>query len=1256
MEKRLTIAAMLTLCAFLCTGMLYAGDPLAEMGIKYIFKDASITGNVRETVVEYTLECTLEVFERKSIKFPLIDTQVSLTDYKVVEGDDDDLVFIADEKGISLISLDDGEYRIHVTYVTSAEIKDGRAQTTVPLIPSVKSRTVLTIPGTDVNVTAAKGAGLKTEETGGGLKVEIFAPGQRMMPLIWWEEKKRDETIQAMATCEELVSALIGRAGIQLVSQMGFNIIQGKMETLSVDIDTKLNLLDVKGKGISYWNLHKKQDGQTLEVVFAQPVSGNVSLNVISEAGIKEIPSLVSVPSVVPQGAKKVSGYLAVFLEKGLKIDVAKSSDIRQIDVSTLPSSMSKKGYVPSLGFRFIQKAFDLSVSVGDITPRVFATVFTRAKIGLQSIKASTVIHFDIKNAGVFGFSIKLPAGLKLLDIAGENINSWNVKDNIITVDLRSRALGAYSLELLTDMQVNDPSGTLFPAVSVRSVESERGYIEIEPAPGMKIKAKKMDECNQIDRIELPGEFKQLGSAAQNALFFRYIRHPFSLLTAVEHIQPEISAHVENLIRVEERGLEVTYRISYAVEKAGVYNLEMDMDPEIMVIDVNGSSIDMWEKKGSKLKVVLQKKVKGTYSLFLSCEKPLKSLIPSISIPYFSLKNVKKEKGTVGITVGVPVKILEHPAGLKDIREVEIKTVDRRLRAAGIVRAYRYYTSPWNLELKTRTIFPRIKAEVFNFISVGRGGGACAVTFEFDIQDAQASEFVLKFPPQAENVTIKGTDAKPMEKTGPGTYKVTTHSGKIGRYNLFANFRIPLKKDSTFSFAHVEAAGVEHQAGYIVVSASNEMEVKLKNLEELVQMDYDEIDSRFKVGITDPVVLSFRYVDRDYSLGLDTVTHLPAEVVVAVIEAAKAYSSISENGAMVTDIFFKVRNTTEQFLRLKLPERSEIHHLIVNGRKMSPKQGQDRTLIPVSGVGGKAKEFRIYLRYKSDIDKLERSGSLEIPFPSTEMKILQLGWTLDFPEKYRLTPGTCENIDRVEYFHGMLSGLNAEYTEQAEKQRKQALNAPDQGQGSGYHADNIRAAQYSSYINARKGGSGQSVYTGKMPESGHTEHFMSIFPMDNQVTVRVSYVKSSMGNVMLILLAAAVFAVVYGACMYGPFSPKLKAAAVLAAAAVIGVVLVGAESLNPYLVTIGISCVAGGLGAGFAGLTLRKKPLPQESIDDMEIPEEDTGEDIASAPPSEQEPYEETPGQDESSDTEGEDEEGEDEEADDNPDQDNPLS
>jgi hypothetical protein len=372
-------------------------------------------------------------------------------------------------------------------------------------------------------------------------------------------------------------------------------------------------------------------------------------------------------------------------------------------------------------------------------------------------------------------------------------------------------------------------------------------------------------------------------------------------------------------------------------------------------------------------------------------------------------------------------------------------------------------------------------------------------------------------------------------------------------------------------------------------------------------------------------VLCFRYVDREYSLGLDTVTHLPAEVVVAVIEAAKAYSSISANGAMVTDIFFKVRNTTEQFLRLRLPEQSEIHHLIVNGRKMSPKQGQDRTLIPVSGVGGKAKEFRIYLRYKSDINKLGRSGSLEIPFPTTEMKILQLGWTLDFPEKYRLMPGTCENIDHVEYFHGMLAGLSAEYSEKGEKQKGRDAHAPDQGQRTGYHADNIRAAQYSSYINARKGGRGQSVYTGKMPESGHTEHFMSIFPMDNEVVVRVNYVKSAVGNVMLILLAVVVFAGVYAGCMYAPLSAKLKAAGVLTAAAMIGVVLVGAESLNPYLATLAISCVAGGAAAGIGGLAFRKRPIPEEIEGDMEGPEEDTEEDTAASPPAEQDLPEQTP-------------------------------
>ncbi|MFH1706782.1 MAG: hypothetical protein ABIF71_02560 [Planctomycetota bacterium] len=1173
MRKSLCILLLSVLAAAWWGTPAPAREPLADMGIQFMYRDAVLSGEVRDTIVAYTLDCTLTVYARGPLRLPLLSAPVALTDFKVTRGAAAGLVPVVDTEGVALIALREGEYTLHAAFVARVESRDGRMQTVIPLVPAVKSVNTLMIPGIGIKAASDKGAGLTTETQGTATRVTIYAPGEQVLPLAWWEEKVRAEAVEAMITCEESILARFGRAGLMTMTSFRFNILQGTAETLNLSLDPGLNLLEVKGEGLSYWNLQKGEKSQTLEVIFARPMTGRVDLQVTSEAPIAQVPARVAVPLVVPVGTRKVSGYLAAFVEKGLKIEVVGADEVRQIDVAALPADMTTGDTAPHLGFRFIREQFTLAVDLSEITPRVFATVFTQAKLGLQNIKARTLIGLDIKNAGVFGFTIDLPPGLKLLDINGPDINSWNVKDGRISVDLRSRAQGQYVLELSTDFPVKDPAATLFPAVQVNGVESERGYIEIEPAAGMKMQAAELTECTQIDRIELPGEFAAQASTETSTLFFRYIKHPFRLVSAVEHIQPEISAQVNTMVRIEERGLETVYDITYLIDKAGVYTLDIALDPELLLMEVNGQNIDIYKKEGDRLKVVLQKKIKGEYRLTVTCERLLKSLTPTITVPAFQLLGVKQEKGTVGIAVAVPVKLLAHPEGMRDIREVDLRTVDRELRAAGIVQAYRYFKQPWQLELKTQTIDPRLKGTVFNFVSLGRSGAAAAVAFEYSIEDAETSVFTLAFPPGAEEVTIKGVEAKIPEPLGGGRYRVTTNTGRMGTYTLFANFRLPLAADGSFNYGGVRMEGIGHQTGFVVISSSGEMEVSVDpaadGMKGIVPVEYEDVDAHFKVGITEPVLMTGRYVEPGFNLRLRTVTHDPAAVVVAVVEAARAHTTVSPNGTMMTDVYFKVRNTTEQFLRLNLPPQSEIMHLVVNDRMLAPKADGEATLVPIAGVGGRASDFHVYLRYKSPVAVLGACGTLRFDFPGTPMKIISLGWSFDLPDNFRLEPGISRNIEPVDGFRGNFGNMNASYTGAAGRGGETAGSA-----GTELMDQINRKAQE---MNAEGAGRNRSMVTGPMPGTGRMLYFAGMFPMDRPVSVGIKFVRTGLGQALMALIILAAFAAGYAFYKYLPLANRTKTMVLFALVIIAGMVQVGSGRERPALIAAALAAAAGGL-------------------------------------------------------------------------------
>ncbi|MDP6439111.1 MAG: hypothetical protein QGH74_05725 [Candidatus Brocadiia bacterium] len=366
-----------------------------------------------------------------------------------------------------------------------------------------------------------------------------------------------------------------------------------------------------------------------------------------------------------------------------------------------------------------------------------------------------------------------------------------------------------------------------------------------------------------------------------------------------------------------------------------------------------------------------------------------------------------------------------------------------------------------------------------------------------------------------------------------------------------------------------------------------ELAVPDSDVEGLTPIDSREIPASYMRGVTLPVLLAYRYVSHPYTIRMGAMPHAAADVTVAVVESAHLSTIITEEGNMITDMACTLRNSRQQYLRLKLPER--IWHAFVDNKPVMPLIDGEITKIPVARAAGSSASFVVRLRYSQERDSLGRVGSIRLESPFEGIDVMRLGWKLSLPDGYEVVRdlGNIRMLEDPRLLEADIKGLKPDMEVQVRLERDRSI----QEQGGEQYEWNWQAQRK---IQQDAGGKGRQVgiYTGSKPSQGNVFVFQSLILTGEEAAwVGGQYVKGSMAiplKGVLAILVAALCGLAWRRLTW----PPAGRVAVLAGAAVVllGVRTLAEGAYRSYLTTVILSMlvVAAALALYTAGTWLRE--------------------------------------------------------------------
>jgi len=397
----------------------------------------------------------------------------------------------------------------------------------------------------------------------------------------------RAEAVQSQVEAVVHNAIRIGFEQVVISAQVDYTIKKAGVFSLRLALPAGYWLESVTGSNILQWL--EKTEPRILEVSLKERTVGAFALQIALSKPHKELPKTMEVVGVGPLDAHKLTGFVSVSSEPGVSVKTTLFEGLIEIPASSLGAATKPvAGGSSVLAYKFIAAeppaaAWRLAVATEAVDSWVRAEIVNLVSVTETLVSGRTLIRYDIMNAPVKEFRVKVPAAYKNVEFSGTNIRRRDQNNDEWRVELQNKVRGNYTLavnwEQPRDARTN---GTIEVAgVEAQGVERETGSVVLLTRPPLQVAEKSATEqLVKMDARELP-DWAGVSSGAVAAgaevpaLVYRYLRPGYKLTVEARRFEELL------LTRRVEFGVE---RVEREERRAARLPLHRAGDPQAILI------------------------------------------------------------------------------------------------------------------------------------------------------------------------------------------------------------------------------------------------------------------------------------------------------------------------------------------------------------------------------------------------------------------------------------------------------------------------------------------------------------------------------------------------------------------------------------------------------------------------------------------------------------------------------------------------
>ncbi|MGJ8640461.1 MAG: hypothetical protein ACSHYA_13825 [Opitutaceae bacterium] len=578
-----------------------------------------------------------------------------------------------------------GVYAVDFRYqVKVRSSEQGVSEVSLPVGSALSSRARIEIVDTNVEL-RSKAAVSVVEQAGTNAKVSAFdvtfrAAGQ---PSFSWVPKKRDSSSETAVYHVESFDVFTPLSG--LVSgyhKYKVRLSQGQVDRLQLSVPEGMTVTSVVSKELASWQF----DPDSLELVcfFQSAQAPTFELSVYSQYSAATLPYDIDLQGLQVTGAASQLSLVALATDDEVQVGAVQPRAATTINLEDFPrnlvQTLTHLGRAPSIrrAYRWASAEDAISVEVLPVEPDLRVSTKQTVSLGEDRILVRAEISAVVNRAGLFKFSMPIPAEHDVESVSGAHLSHWNELmldgKRVLQLHLKGKTLGKTSLQIsLSGPGLGDASSYVPPILKLDGTDRQNGTLALVPELGYRLNPVERKAALQMDPAEA-------GMSRKKLLLFRILNDQAFVSLSVERVEPWVE--VEKLQRVTIRsGLaEVKARFQFNVENAGIRSQRFHVPADAIGVQFTGEGVvDAQQAEDGNWLVKLNRKIVGAFTLDLSYQLPIANQANQLEVIEVSAVDVDQQSGFLALVPQGRIQ-LNPTAAVEGFQSTEVPMVDPKLR------------------------------------------------------------------------------------------------------------------------------------------------------------------------------------------------------------------------------------------------------------------------------------------------------------------------------------------------------------------------------------------------------------------------------------------------------------------------------------------------------------------------------------------------------------------------------------------------
>jgi len=742
------LVAFITLAASAAFGQ---DGPLATNSNAVSILSATYSGTVADAVAQF--DVAFEIATAATNQFvPLFGPDVAVQAYS--------------SQGAARLVLEGGAVGVRVAERTRLSLQfkilaklggeATRRQLAFGIPSALASRVNLVIDEPEAEVEFPMAVALERSGTNQQTRVQAVLGAVDRLELIWTPRIKHAAEIAATVFVQQSALVTLGGGVVNTRSRLDYQVSQGELKQVRVEIPASHRLLRVDGDSIRTWEVA----GNLLTVELVKGVSPAYKLELETEKALSNLPASaqVEIPRVLD--VKRETGLIAVRAGEELSLTVENAGDLQRVDSEEFHRGAPELADGVAHAFRFLKPGFVLSVRADPIKARIEAVGRNTVWISPESVRLIVRIDYTIKGAGVFALRLALPADYRLDEVTGANVSQWAERNDgarrLLEVTLKERTLGAYSLGICLSRNYAEPPKSLaIPSAHPLDADKLSGFVTVASEQGVAAKTESIEGLAEIPVATVPGEGV---AGVASALAYKFISAApgqapaWKLRVGIEAVDPWVRAEIMNTLTLTETLVSGRTLVKYSIANAPTREFRVRIPPAFKNVELTGPQIRRRDETNGEWRVELQGKVRGEYVLVATWEMPREPKSGGVELESVQALGVERETGFVSVMARPPLQVTDksHAEFLSRIDARELPEWPGPPDTS-VVLVFRYLRPGYKLSLEAQRFEP---AEVLQalidsarFTTVVADDGQMLTEVSLNVRNNGRQHLAVQLPP-----------------------------------------------------------------------------------------------------------------------------------------------------------------------------------------------------------------------------------------------------------------------------------------------------------------------------------------------------------------------------------------------------------------------------------------------------------------------------------------------------------------------------